>query len=126
MPEMADMHELAAVSASWGVVPLVVLLALYFLPSIIGASRKVVNIGSVVAINLLLGWTLIGWAVAMAMALRTNPPHAYQRSRDVECEPCSRGDHATCQVYQGRTSLPTGEVVLCSCFRRRRRYHYPI
>ncbi len=50
--------------------------AAYFLPTIIGASRHVVNIGSVFAINLLLGWTLIGWAVALALALRTNPPYA--------------------------------------------------
>jgi hypothetical protein len=50
---------------------------IYMLPTIVGATRKVVNIGSVAAINLLLGWTLIGWAVALAMALRTNPPHAY-------------------------------------------------
>jgi hypothetical protein len=53
------------------------LIALYLLPTIIGAQRKVVNIGSVAAINILLGWTLIGWVVALAMALRTNPPHAY-------------------------------------------------
>ena len=51
--------------------------SLYFLPTIIGAARKVVNVGSVFVINLLLGWTLIGWAVALAMALRTNPPYAY-------------------------------------------------
>src|SRR5208283_2309595 len=60
-----------------GVIILVLALGFYMLPTIIGASRKVVNIGSVFAINLLLGWTLIGWAIALAMALRTNPPHAY-------------------------------------------------
>ena len=59
----------------------VVGIGLYFLPTIIGASRKVVNIGSVFAINLLLGWTLIGWAIALAMALRTNPPYAYPTAR---------------------------------------------
>lgn len=53
------------------------LVGLYMLPTVIGATRKVVNVGSVAAINLLLGWTLIGWAVALAMALRTNPPHAH-------------------------------------------------
>jgi hypothetical protein len=62
---------------------LVVGLALYFLPTVIGASRKVVNIGSVFAVNLLLGWTLVGWAVALAMALRTNPPYAYPQSWQV-------------------------------------------
>ncbi len=45
----------------------------YLLPTIIGMTRKVVNVGSVAAINILLGWSLIGWAVAMAMALRSNP-----------------------------------------------------
>jgi hypothetical protein len=51
---------------------------LYFLPTVVGAIRRVVNIGSVFAINLLLGWSLIGWAIALAMALRTNPPYAYR------------------------------------------------
>jgi hypothetical protein len=58
-------------------VGIVLIGALYFLPTIIGAARKVVNVGSVFAINLLLGWSLIGWAIALAMALRTNPPYAY-------------------------------------------------
>jgi hypothetical protein len=49
------------------------LLALYFIPSIIGAVRKVPNIGSVVVVNIFLGWTFIGWVVAMAMAARSVP-----------------------------------------------------
>jgi hypothetical protein len=59
------------------VLTVIVLIPLYLLPTIVGAVRKVVNIGSVFAINLLLGWSLVGWVVALAMALRTNPPHAY-------------------------------------------------
>jgi hypothetical protein len=47
-------------------------LVLYFLPTIIALARKVTNQGSVVVINLFLGWTLIGWVVALAMACRTN------------------------------------------------------
>lgn len=64
-------------NAGVGVVLIIILIGIYMLPTIVGAVRKVVNIGSVFAINLLLGWTLVGWAVALAMALRTNPPHAY-------------------------------------------------
>lgn len=45
-------------------------LGLYFLPSIVALNRKVANKWSVVVINTLLGWTLIGWAVALAMAVR--------------------------------------------------------
>ncbi len=74
---------IAASSSAYGGLGLVfilVIIGLYMLPTIVGAVRKVVNIGSVFAVNLLLGWTLIGWAVALAMALRTNPPYAYPPS----------------------------------------------
>jgi hypothetical protein len=46
----------------------------YFLPTIVAVVRKVPNIGSVIVINLFLGWTLIGWVVALAMAARSNTP----------------------------------------------------
>lgn len=49
---------------------LVLALAIYFLPAIVALYRKVANKWSVVVINALLGWTLIGWAVALAMAVR--------------------------------------------------------
>ncbi|MHB8245519.1 MAG: superinfection immunity protein [Acidimicrobiales bacterium] len=39
--------------------------SLYMLPTIIESARKVVYIASVFAINLLLGWTLVGWVVAL-------------------------------------------------------------
>jgi uncharacterized membrane protein len=45
--------------------------ALYVLPLIIGCLRRVTDVGSVAVINILLGWTLVGWAVALAMALRS-------------------------------------------------------
>jgi hypothetical protein len=44
---------------------------LYFLPTIIAVARKVRNQGSIGVINFLLGWTLVGWVIALAMALRT-------------------------------------------------------
>lgn len=51
----------------------IIFIILYFLPAIIGAARKVPNILSVFVINLFLGWTFIGWVVALAMAVRTVP-----------------------------------------------------
>ncbi|MGS1109146.1 superinfection immunity protein [Achromobacter anxifer] len=42
--------------------------ALYFLPSIEGKLREQPNIVSIALVNLLLGWTLVGWVVAMAWA----------------------------------------------------------
>lgn len=53
---------------------LVVVGALYFVPLIVAMARHVPNIGSVAVINIFLGWTVIGWVVALAMAVRTVPP----------------------------------------------------
>ena len=45
----------------------------YFLPSLLAFHRKVPSPGSVIVINLFLGWTFIGWVVALAMAARSVP-----------------------------------------------------
>jgi hypothetical protein len=61
--------------AGIGILVLVVVIAgFYFIPSIVGKVRNVPNIGSVFVINFLLGWTLVGWAVALAMAVRSVGP----------------------------------------------------
>ena len=49
-------------------------LALYLLPCLIGCARRAPDMGAVAVINILLGWTLIGWVVALAMAFRSVPP----------------------------------------------------
>jgi putative effector of murein hydrolase LrgA (UPF0299 family) len=51
---------------------LLLALALYFVPSVVAVARKVTHQGSVIVINLFLGWTFIGWVVALAMACRTS------------------------------------------------------
>lgn len=70
-----------------GVFAFIFLLCLYLIPTFVAAARKVPNAGSVFVINLLLGWTLIGWVVALAMAARSTPPP---------------------QVHQTFTSQPSG------------------
>jgi len=42
-------------------------LVFYFIPTIVGRSKD--NIAAIFALNLLLGWTLIGWVVALVWAL---------------------------------------------------------
>ncbi len=44
-----------------------IILGVYFLPTIIGSSKN--NIGAIFALNLLLGWTFIGWVIAFVWAL---------------------------------------------------------
>ena len=43
-------------------------LAAYLIPSIVAAVRDHHQFGSIIVVNVLLGWTFIGWAVALAMA----------------------------------------------------------
>jgi hypothetical protein len=54
------------------VILVVIMIGFYFLPTIVAVARKVTNQGSVAVINFFLGWTLIGWVVALAMACRTS------------------------------------------------------
>jgi Superinfection immunity protein len=49
-------------------------LALYLLPCLIGCARRAPDIGAIAVIDILLGWTFIGWVVALAMAFRSAPP----------------------------------------------------
>ncbi len=44
-----------------------IILAIYFLPTLLASGRKK-SIGSIFVVNLFLGWTFIGWVVALAMA----------------------------------------------------------
>jgi hypothetical protein len=47
---------------------IIVIFILYFLPTLIAGYRKHHNGGSILVINLLLGWTFIGWVIALAMS----------------------------------------------------------
>jgi FtsH-binding integral membrane protein len=54
-----------------GIVVLLICLVLYFIPAIVGRSKR--NRAAIFALNLLLGWTLIGWVVALVWALTVEP-----------------------------------------------------
>jgi hypothetical protein len=47
-------------------------LGLYFLPTIVGYNKS--NAGAIFLLNLFLGWTFIGWVVALVWASTTEPP----------------------------------------------------
>jgi hypothetical protein len=51
-----------------GFLLLIALLLLYFWPSIHAVSAHKKNAAAIFVLNLLLGWTLIGWAGAMVWA----------------------------------------------------------
>jgi hypothetical protein len=55
--------------ASW---ILFILLVPYFLPTIIAILRQKTNTGAIFALNLFLGWSLIGWIISLVWALSSD------------------------------------------------------
>ena len=49
------------------IIPVLLGMALYFVPTMIGLRKR--NAGAIFALNLLLGWTLVGWVVSLVWAL---------------------------------------------------------
>jgi hypothetical protein len=74
LPPVRDWLESSEVGGTIGGFVLLALLAGgYFLPTIIATLRNHRNAGAIVAVNVLLGWTFIGWVVALVWSM-TNPP----------------------------------------------------
>jgi hypothetical protein len=46
---------------------------LYFLPAIIAAVRHTHNATGILLLNLFLGWTMVGWFIALLMAICSRP-----------------------------------------------------
>jgi hypothetical protein len=51
---------------------------MYFLPSLIAIVRSKRDILGIVVLNFFLGWTLIGWVVALVWALKTDVAVVYR------------------------------------------------
>ena len=52
-----------------GFATIVVAIAIYLLPTIMAFNMQHHNAAAITALNVLLGWTLIGWALAFVWAL---------------------------------------------------------
>ena len=50
----------------------VVLLFIYFIPTIIAGFRKHRNAGAIFVLNILLGWTFLGWVAALVWSFTSN------------------------------------------------------
>ena len=61
--------EAGGASATAWVVFIVLLLGLYFVPSIVAFARRHHNKSGILALNFFLGWTLVGWVVALVWSV---------------------------------------------------------
>ena len=73
----AAASSVSALALVVGLLLLVVGLAFYFLPTVVARLRHHPQFAAILVINLLLGWTIIGWIMAFVMAI------ASKRSRGV-------------------------------------------
>jgi len=60
--------------AAAGILILIIALAIYFIPTVIAAARGHRNAAPIIMINLLLGWTFVGWLVALIWSMTYQPP----------------------------------------------------
>ncbi|MGD9894852.1 MAG: superinfection immunity protein [Dehalococcoidia bacterium] len=84
-----------------GVIALLFLLGLYFLPTIIAGARSRRNSGSIFALNLFLGWSLIGWVIALVWALSSDQPTQVvvaQQQQGWSPDPDPHRNHKKCQA----------------------------
>lgn len=70
-----------------GYIALIILGAIYFAPSLVAIGREHRNTAGIFVVNLALGWTFVGWIVALVWALT----------------------HAPAVVAIARTSAPVGD-----------------
>lgn len=83
-----------------------VLFVFYFLPTIVAMQRNHSNDGAILFVNLFLGWTFLGWVVALAWSATDNvrtPKQNERRPNQNELQPCPlcggrlNGQHHFCQ-----------------------------
>lgn len=52
-----------------GTIGLVFLIGLYFIPTIVADTRNHKNYFAILVLNLFLGWTFLGWVIALVWAV---------------------------------------------------------
>lgn len=61
--------------AGIGIMLLIILGIAYFIPAVVALIRSHHNLGAIIALNVLLGWTVIGWIAAFVWSLTSPPPN---------------------------------------------------
>ena len=59
-------------SDAFAVIAVMFAVLVYCLPSIVGKNKR--NFNAILALNVLLGWTVIGWVVALVWAMTAEDP----------------------------------------------------
>ena len=72
-----------------GTIYAIILIAAYFLPSIVAFSRGHHNAVAITILNLFLGWTFLGWVIALVWSATAVPSNMKTETQSVR-EPARR------------------------------------
>ena len=81
---------------------------LYFLPSLIGMRKSCA--AAIFALNFFLGWTVIGWVMALAVALTADHQGAPQGWRCARCGSVLNQNAAFCHACGSRIGWPSTQA----------------
>lgn len=96
---------LGAANPGGALLLLVFMVFLYFVPTIVAARRKVASPEVVFWTNFLAGWTIIGWVLALALAMRVRTASP-TRARPVQSRPSLPTETEARKSAAWRTSKP--------------------
>jgi hypothetical protein len=73
-----------AAQAVFGIAALIVLSGIYFLPAIVASKRHHRNKDVIAVVNLFLGWTFLGWVIALAWASTDHVAPPRERTHEID------------------------------------------
>ena len=86
---------------------------IYLLPAVVAQVRRHHQTTTIIGLNLLLGWTFIGWAVALVWALTATPPPAWASTAPPPTVPAApRTDPPWLDAARGWALILAGLLVL--------------
>ena len=62
-----------------GLIVLLIIIGIYLIPTIIAICRRAYYSVAAITINILLGWTFLGWVIALILSLLNKPDKAPQQ-----------------------------------------------
>lgn len=82
-------------------ITLTIALGIYFIPSMVAMNRRHKSISAITTVNLLLGWTIIGWLWALIWSLNSNTregePTAATHMKCPDCAELVRREARVCR-----------------------------
>lgn len=95
----------------WGVgswLMFIGMIVLYFVPTIIAVRRKHKSTGGIVALNILAGWTFVGWLIALVWSLSSAQQVVVQQVVTAPGLQYQVGDVVNGHRWNGQTWEPIG------------------